>query len=114
MSKGFKIPYPLVEIIWDDASSNSESWVHLDDIVRPERVNTTGFLVKETEEFITIAASVSAVEEYIDTVGNTMTIPKGMIVSRREVRLVNARSKSRHKLHPKPVAEEVHREPSES
>lgn len=104
----WKIPYPLVEVIWDDASSNSESWTHLDDIVTPERVNTTGFLVKETDEFITVAASVSAVEDYIDTVGNTMTIPKGMIVTIRKVRLVNASSKPRHKLHPKPSAEEVH------
>lgn len=108
----WKIPYPLVEVIWDDASSNSESWTHLDDIVTPERVNTTGFLVKETDVFITVAASVSAVEDYIETVGNTMTIPKGMIVTRREVRIVNARSKPRHKLHTQPGAEEVHREPS--
>lgn len=104
----WKIPYPLTEVIWDDAASNSESWVHLDDVIQPERVNTTGFLVKETEDYITIAASVSAIEDYIETVGNTMTIPKGMIVSRREVRIVNARSKSRHKLHTKPGTEEVH------
>jgi hypothetical protein len=109
----FKIPYPLVEVIWDDAASNSESWVHINDIVAPERVNTTGFLVKETDEFLTIAASVSAVEDYIETVGNTMTIPKGMIVTRREVRLVNVRKRTSNKLHPKSGAEEVHREPSE-
>lgn len=108
--QSFKIPYPLVEVIWDDAASNSESWVHIDEIVVPERVNTTGFLVKETDTYLTIAASVSAVEDYIETVGNTMTIPKGMIVTRREVKLVNARSKSRNKVHPEPVAEEVHRE----
>lgn len=106
----WKIPYPLVEVIWEDASSNSESWVHLDDIAQPEVVNTTGFLVKETESFLTVAASVSQEEKFIETVGNTMTIPKGMIKSRREVRLVNARSKSRHKLHTEPASKEVHRE----
>lgn len=112
--KKWAIPYPLVEVIWDDASSNSESWVHVNDVVAPERVNTTGFLVKETDKAITIAASVSMEEAFIDTVGNTMTIPKGMIVSQREVRIVNARSKLRHKVHPKSGAEEVHREPGQS
>lgn len=89
----FKIPYPLIEVIWNDASSNSESWVHLNDIATPEQVNTTGFLVKETDEYITVAASIANHPEEIETVGNTMTIPKGMIVSRREVRIVNARRK---------------------
>lgn len=108
----WKIPYPLVEVIWNDAASNSESWVHLDDIIKPEQVNTTGFLVKETNEYLTVAASVSNQEEFIETVGNTMTIPKGMIVSRREVKVTNASRKPRHKVHTKPSAEEVHREQS--
>lgn len=108
----FKIPYPLVEVIWNDAASNSDAWVHVSEIATPEKVNTTGFLVKETDEYITIAGSVSTDPDFIENVGNTMTIPIGMIVSRREVRLVNARSKLRHKLHPEPGAEEIHREPS--
>jgi hypothetical protein len=87
----WKIPYPLVEIIWSDATSNSDSWVHLDDIATPEQINTTGFLVKEADDYVTVAASVSTQEETIGTVGNTMTIPKGMIVSRREVRIAKAR-----------------------
>ncbi len=90
----WKIPYPLVEIIWDDATSNSDSWVHLDDISCPERVNTTGFLVKETEVAVTVAGSVAAEERGIQTVGNTMTIPRGMIVSRREIRVTKSRKKS--------------------
>lgn len=110
----WKIPYPIVEVIWDDAASNSQSWVDLDDIVEPEQVNTTGFLVKETDEYVTVAASVSNEEDHIKTVGNTMTIPKGMIVSRREVKIINARSKPRHKVRPEPVAEAVHREPGKS
>ncbi len=87
----WKIPYPLVEIVWDDATSNSDSWVHLDDISAPERVNTTGFLVKETEAAVTIAGSVAAYEDSIGTVGNTMTIPKGMIHSRRLLKFVRPR-----------------------
>lgn len=87
------IPYPLTEVIWNDAASNSETWVHLKDITPPEKVNSTGFLVKETDDYITIAVSVSVEQANMDTVGNTMTIPKGMILSRREVRIVNARRK---------------------
>ncbi len=90
----WKIPYPLTEVIWDDATSNSDSWVHLDDIAAPERINTTGFLVKETDLAVTIASSVSAHEDGVNTVGNTMTIPRGMIVSRRELRIVKSRKKS--------------------
>ena len=90
----WKIPYPLVEIVWDDATSNNDAWVHLDDVSAPARVNTTGFLVKETDAAVTIAGSVAADEDSIETVGNTMTIPKGMIVSRKEVRLVKSRKKS--------------------
>ncbi len=87
----WKNPYPLVEIVWDDATSNSESWVHLDEISAPARVNTTGFLVKETELAVTIAGSVAADEESISTVGNTMTIPRGMIVSRTALKIVKQR-----------------------
>lgn len=108
----WRIPYPIVEVIWEDAASNSESWVDLDDIAEPEKVNTTGFLVKETDVYVTVATSVSMEEDKIKTVGNTMTIPKGMIVSRREVRVTNARSKSRNKLRTKPCPKEIHREQS--
>ncbi len=90
----WKIPYPLVEIIWDDATSNSDTWVHVDNISTPERVNTTGFLVKETEIAVTVAGSVAAEEHGVQTVGNTMTIPRGMIVSRREIRVTKSRKKS--------------------
>lgn len=111
--KPWRIPYPLVEVIWNDAASNSETWVDIDDVVTPEQVVTTGFLVKECSDYITVAASVSNEEDHIKNVGNTMTIPKGMIVSRREVKIINARSKPRHKVRPEPIAEEVHRKSSE-
>lgn len=114
MAKGYRPPYPFVEVIWDDAASNSEAWVHKDDIALPEQVITRGWLIKENDRSIAIASSISNIEEFEDTVGNTMTIPKGMIVSRRKITVSNASSKPRHKLHPKPDAEEVHREPSES
>lgn len=93
--KKYLPPYKYVEVIWDDAASNSEAWVHKDDIALPEQVITRGWIIKEDERSIAIASSVSNIEEFEDTVGNTMTIPVGMIVSRRELRVTNAVSKSR-------------------
>lgn len=112
--KEYKPPYPYMEVVWDDASSNSESWVDIADVVEPERVITRGWLVKKTERAITLASSVALEEKYEDSVGNTMTVPLGMIISQREIRVSNASSKSRRKLHPQPDAEAVHREQSES
>jgi len=83
--RGYRPPYKLVEIIWDDASSNSETWVAVKDITEPEQVITVGFLVKETDKFVSVATSVSNEDLDEDVVGNTMTIPLGMIVSRRDI-----------------------------
>lgn len=107
-------PYKLVEIIWDDAASNASTWVHKDNMEHPEQVVTVGWLIKEDDKAVYTASSIANDKEHEDDVGNTMVIPKGMIVSRREVKLTNARSKPRHILHPQSNTKEVHREPSES
>lgn len=93
MSKQYRPPYPFEEVIWDDAASNSESWVHISDVIAPEQVVTRGWLVKETEKAVTLAASVSMQQEFEETVGNTMTIPKGMIVSRRQITVHSKKAK---------------------
>lgn len=113
MTKSYRPPYKFIEVIWDDAASNSDAWVHKDDIALPEQVITRGWLIKEDERSVAIASSVSNVEEFEDTVGNTMTIPRGMIISRRELKVSNASVKLRHKVHTKSSPEEVHREPSQ-
>lgn len=113
MKKGYVPPYKLTEVIWDDAASNSEAWVHKDDMEAPEQVITIGYVIKEDDRAVYIASSVANDEEHEETVGNTMTIPKGMIVSRRNVKVVNASRKLRHKIHTEPSAEELHREPSD-
>jgi len=97
MPKPYVPPYPLVAIVWDDAASNSSTWVLPSEIAGPEQVITVGFLVKETDTYITVAGSVANEAIENETVGNTMTIPKGMIVARRELRLTPARSKARIK-----------------
>lgn len=93
MSKAYTPPYPFVEIVWDDAASNSATWVEVSEVTAPEQVITRGFMVKETDTYVCLAGSVSNEELHEQTVGNTMTIPKGMIVSRRELRLSTARPK---------------------
>ena len=85
--KEYRPPYKYIEVVWEDATSNSESWVHINDVVEPETIITRGWLVKDTAKAITVASSVSMEEEFEDTVGNTMTVPKGMIVSQRELRI---------------------------
>jgi hypothetical protein len=89
----FSPPWPFIEVIWDDAASNSKTWVTVGEVTGPEQVITRGWLVKETDSYIAIAGSVP--NEDLDelTVGNTMTIPKGMIVSRRDLKLLTARPK---------------------
>jgi len=93
MKKPYRPPYPFVEIIWDDASSNSESWTSIKDIAAPEQVITRGWLVQDTDAYVSIAASVSNEDLHEEVVGNTMTIPRGMIVSRRVLSLSTKRVK---------------------
>lgn len=92
--KPYEVPYPMMEIVWDDASSHSETWVHLNTLEGAlEPVRTLGYLVKETRKAYTIVGSVpneDLVEDDL-TVGNTMIIPKGMVVSARVVSLATVR-----------------------
>lgn len=106
-----KLPFDkFMEIVWDDAVSN-DGWVDVGVDATPERIVSRGWLIKETDTYITLAGAIY--QRHGDTIGSTQTIPVGMIVSKREVKLSNARSNTRHKVHPQPAAEEVYREPGE-
>jgi hypothetical protein len=103
----YKVPYKFVEIIWDDASSNSESWANIKDIAEPEQVISRGWLVKETGEpgsiegYVCVAASLSNEELAEEVVGNTMTVPRGMIVSMRELSVRTTKPKKPKVAEPK-------------
>ncbi|WP_315728721.1 MULTISPECIES: hypothetical protein [unclassified Bradyrhizobium] len=84
MPKPYVPPHPFVEVIWDDASSKTE-WVPPADAGGLERVLTRGFLVKEDNRMIAIAGSVAGEQVEVETVGDVISIPKGMIVARREL-----------------------------
>ncbi len=90
-------PYSLVEVIWNDAASNPNTWVGLDEISGHEQVRSVGFLVKQTDDFIALAGSVSNEDVDDETVGNTLSIPKGMVVSTRTIRQGTAAKKAKKK-----------------
>lgn len=106
-----KLPFDtFMEVVWDDAVSN-DGWVSVDEDAQPERIVSRGWLIKETSSYLLLAGALY--ERHGNTIGSTQTIPTGMIVSRRKLKVSNASSKLRHKVHPQPDPKEVHREPGE-
>lgn len=81
--KRLKVPFPLIEIHWDDAATMVQGWEPAAEIRLDEQICVTvGFLVKETEQHLMIASTV-------DMDGNTngrFQIPRQMIRSQRVVR----------------------------
>ena len=78
-------PYPLVEILWDDAATES-CWQDPSLALQDQHVTTIGFLVKETEKYILIASTFAG-----DHVNASIQIPRAMIVKRRDVTLMSKR-----------------------
>lgn len=74
-------PYPLVEVVWDDAATES-GWQDPALALQDQHVTTVGFLVKETPKYFLIASTFADAH-----VNATIQIPVGMIVSRRDVTL---------------------------
>jgi hypothetical protein len=91
--KKYKPPYKFVEIVWDDAASNSETWVQPKDVTAPEQVITRGWLIRDEPKFVTVASSVSNEDLDEDHVGNTIAIPRGMIETMRELKLTTHKAK---------------------
>ena len=76
-----------VKVIWIDSFSSNQSWILLKDLdfedTEPIRIETYGKLIKETEEYITVAQNYGIEPEQIC---NLMTIPKGCI---KEMKILN-------------------------
>lgn len=105
-----KLPYStFLEVEWEDAASN-EGWVAKDEDTSPEIIVSRGWLVKNEIGYVTLANSIHKTSDA--EVGGTQTIPRGMIRHCKELKVSNARSKSRDKVHPEPTTETVHREQS--
>ena len=71
--------YPLIEVIWDDASTDN-GWEPVPDELKAELVTTVGFLVRETDKHLLIANSYDP-----NHTNGRIQIPVGMIVSRRVI-----------------------------
>lgn len=71
--------YPLVEVIWDDATSISQGWKNKEEfdkeLIRPEIVMSVGFLVKDSAEHIILAMDTDSDGDH----ASRSQIPKGMI-----------------------------------
>lgn len=76
----------LVEVLWDDAHSQSEQ-LELDGLAEEQYVCTVGYVVKETDRSIWVSC------EILDggDVRGTTRIPLGMVVEVRELRRVKKR-----------------------
>tara|TARA_R100000700_G_C3054333_1_gene72134 strand:- start:231 stop:497 length:267 start_codon:yes stop_codon:yes gene_type:complete len=77
----------LVKVLWFDTNETSDSgWVSMADAKKdkPCKVASVGWLVHETEKFITIAADIdgnSIEEDKDDLLGRTQCFPKGCVES---------------------------------
>jgi hypothetical protein len=70
--------YPLVEITWDDASSDA-GWQEIKSIkFEPQVVISIGFLFAENRKYVIIGHTYSG-----DDFVGWLQIPKGMIISRK-------------------------------
>ena len=76
----------LVKVTWNDSAETSDSgWVSLDSAKkdRPCKIASVGWLINETNEFITIAGDTDANEienEKDDLLGRVECIPKGCVI----------------------------------
>lgn len=82
MSKPDWIP-PREWIEWDDSCGAADVWEFRDDMdpLLPARCITVGFVMDETDTYVTIASTVAEVQ-----VLGRLTIPKVAIVRRRSIR----------------------------
>lgn len=74
--------YPLVEIVWDDATSLEQGWVTGTFSPEPTLVTSVGFLVCESKRHLVIAQDIDPNGHHA---GNGQ-IPKACIVKRTVLR----------------------------
>lgn len=87
MAKEKNIYPPLYLIEWDDAASNNKAWFSPDDADEWASTGfpcaTVGFIVKETEEAITVCMSLAETGAR----GGLWQVPKGMIKRKKRIKL---------------------------
>jgi hypothetical protein len=73
--------WPFVEVRWFDAVSE-DGWKKISKIKEPARCISRGWLVKETDWYVTLAGTIGD----DDVVGEVLTIPRGMIAAAKKIR----------------------------
>ena len=73
----------FVEVIWDDAQSTAD-WVDRDNLPKVPRHVTRGWLIKDDDKEIILAATLQMTGG--DALGEVVNILKGMVVERRVMR----------------------------
>lgn len=67
--------FPLVEVVWDDASALKHGWTIKNDIPEPQLAISVGFLIREAPDHIVIAQDTDGEGSHN---GRTQ-IPRGMV-----------------------------------
>lgn len=81
-------PWPFVEIRWLDCCGG-KTWASEDELPKPVKVTTRGWLVKETDEYVVVAGTWHPDNDEVGkfTFGDTSAIPKnGMVITKRRVK----------------------------
>ena len=78
------VPHELIQVHWIDAKSYTEWRSHTDLVENDVSLcSSTGYVIQETVETILIASDISFDENgTLDSIGNSITIPKSLIVKR--------------------------------
>lgn len=86
-------PIKAVKVVWLDAES-SYSWTDITKIKDPGECHTLGYLVKETDDFLHVSATIAEVLDEGDKeihVNNTIAIPKAWIKEIYEIKTPKAK-----------------------
>jgi len=70
--------YPLISVVWEDSFGVTNSWEHIEDLdpLPQATCYSVGYLMEETDDYITIVQSVSK-----EQILGRLTIPQGAITS---------------------------------
>lgn len=78
--------FPMVEVIWDDASELAAGWADEVEETEPQLALSVGFLIKQTKEHIIIAQDIDAHKHH----NGRGQIPMGMVKRIKVIRKADA------------------------
>jgi hypothetical protein len=85
MARKRKDEWKFVEVVWHDATADS-AWCDEGDLPDLTVIVSRGWLCRETERAVTLAASIGGSKTKAE-VGEVITIPRGCIATVRELKV---------------------------